>query len=89
MLRDRQMLGHKFRRPFPIDAYIVDFCCTERKLVVEIDGDSHAESTGDAQRTRELEAQGYHVIRFTNTEVHEEFEAVTDAILAACERSGA
>ena len=86
-LRDRQMFGHKFRRQFPIGSFIVDFCCPARNLVVEIDGDSHALSVNrDAERTKQIEEKGYRVIRFTNSDVHERLKAVTDAVLAACER---
>src|SRR5690606_9474571 len=37
-LRDRQLGGHEFRRRHPIGPYIVDFCCVERKLIVELEG---------------------------------------------------
>src|SRR5258708_7573125 len=40
-LRSRRLNGLKFRRQHPIGAYIVDFYCHEKNLVVEIDGDSH------------------------------------------------
>jgi very-short-patch-repair endonuclease len=38
-LRNGQ-LGFKFRRQCPIGPYIADFCCKERKLIIELDGDS-------------------------------------------------
>ncbi len=76
--------GFKFRRQHPIGAYIVDFCCMERRLVVELDGDTHAEREAyDASRTEWLNAQGYRVVRFTNADVHERLPAVLDAVLAA------
>jgi Protein of unknown function (DUF559) len=34
----RHQLGVQFRRQHPIGPYIVDFCCVERMLVVELDG---------------------------------------------------
>jgi very-short-patch-repair endonuclease len=34
-LRGRQLNGVKFRRQQPIGPFIVDFCCVERRLVVE------------------------------------------------------
>ncbi len=40
-LRNRQLLGFKFRRQYGIGTYCVDICCPESKLVVEADGDSH------------------------------------------------
>ena len=64
-LRDRQLSGAKFRRQHPIGPYVVDFCCPDCGLVVELDGGQHADQTArDTVRTRFLEAEGYRVIRF-------------------------
>jgi len=54
-------------------------------LVVEVDGDSHANSAEyDAERTRWLEEQkGYRVIRFTNAEVLQNLQAVLEKIREA------
>jgi very-short-patch-repair endonuclease len=56
-LHDLAALGCKFRRQFPIGNYIVDFCCIEKRLVVELDGTQHLEKTKpyDDTRTKELE----------------------------------
>jgi very-short-patch-repair endonuclease len=59
-LRARQICGVKFRRQHPIGPYIVDFCCPDRGLVVELDGGQHTEhALSDQARTRFLEAEGY------------------------------
>ena len=80
-LRDRQLRGAKFRRQVPIDRYVVDFCCIERKLVVELDGGQHAErAEEDAQRTAFLERCGYRVTRFWNPEVLQQIDTVLTAI---------
>lgn len=51
-LRNRQVAGLKFRHQHPIGPYIVDFFCAARRLVVEVDGDSHAnQPTYDRERT--------------------------------------
>ena len=66
-------------RQRPIDNFIVDFYCAGAKLVIEIDGDSHAAdeaSAYDAQRTQVLEGYGLTVARFTNREVFCDFEKV-------------
>ena len=42
-LRGGQLSGFKFRRQFPIGEFIVDFCCRERRLVIELDGSQHAD----------------------------------------------
>ncbi len=69
-LRLRQLGGYKFRRQQPLGPYIVDFVCLAKRLIVEVDGGQHAEQAEeDAQRTAWLEAQGFRVLRFWNTEV--------------------
>jgi len=80
-LRRKQLYGLKFRRQHPMGRYIVDFCCISSKLIVEIDGDSHADQRAyDRERTTWLEKQGYTVIRFTNSEVAHQLDAVLEAI---------
>ncbi len=77
------------RRPSSREAspriYIVDFFCAKSKLVIEVDGDSHAEQQAyDAARTQWLSEQhGYRVLRFTNQDVPTNIEAVLEAIRAA------
>lgn len=69
----------RFRRQATIANYIVDFYCPQAKLVVEIDGTQHFEDNGlreDAQRTKQLEALGLRVIRFSNRQIGEEFDNV-------------
>ena len=78
-LRDRQLCGAKFRRQHPLGPYIVDFCCPDRGLIVELDGGQHAEqSAGDQIRTSFLEANGYRVVRFWNHDVLEQMEAILE-----------
>jgi very-short-patch-repair endonuclease len=68
-LRDRRLLGAKFTRQAPIGPYVVDFCCRERKLIVELDGGQHAGRVEyDAGRTAFLQALGYRVLRFWDNE---------------------
>jgi very-short-patch-repair endonuclease len=71
-------------RQRPIDHFIVDFYCASLKLVIEVDGESHFTEEGkihDAQRTEVLAGYGLKVIRFTNEEVLQNFEAVCQKIL--------
>ncbi len=65
-----------------LGTYIVDFFCAKAKLVIEVDGDTHAEQIEyDAQRTAWLnEQKHYRVLRFTNDEVHRQIEAVIRAM---------
>ena len=70
ILRRQQLSGFKFLRQKPIDGYIVDFYCAALALVIEIDGDSHANQADyDVERTRVLNAYGLQVIRYTNDEI--------------------
>jgi very-short-patch-repair endonuclease len=81
-LRSRQIRGVKFRRQHPVAGYIVDFCCPELCLVIELDGGQHMEQqAADAKRTRALEQQGYRVLRFWNNEVIENPEGVLQRIV--------
>ena len=70
VLRNRQFHGYKFLRQKPIGPYIADFYCAELNLVIEIDGDSHAEQAQyDAERSAFLASQGVHVLRYANRDV--------------------
>jgi adenine-specific DNA-methyltransferase len=50
-LRDRRINEWKFRRQHPIGGYVVDFCCVERKMIVELDGGQHVEQEEAAGRS--------------------------------------
>ena len=79
-------LGEKFRRQHPIDAYIVDFVCLQKALVVEVDGDYHIDAEQqkyDAERTKVLEEIGFTVIRFTNLAVTENTKTTINKITEA------
>jgi very-short-patch-repair endonuclease len=81
-LRRKQLGGWRFRRQHGIANYVVDFCCAEARLVVELDGGQHArEQARDARRTQALNDWGYRVLRFWNHQVLQEPEAVLGEIL--------
>jgi very-short-patch-repair endonuclease len=83
-LRNRHLMGSKFRRQHEVDRYIVDFVCPEAGLIVELDGGQHAETVAsDAHRTRRLESLGYRVLRFWNNDVLTNTEAVLEVVLQA------
>ena len=74
-----KLLEARVRPQRVIGNFIVDFYCPSRKLVIEIDGESHlgeAAETYDEERTSVLEGYGLQVVRFTNREVMYEFEGV-------------
>ncbi len=87
-LRNEQIEGAHFRKQAPVGRFILDFLCAKAKLVVEVDGDTHADSVEyDAERTCWLnEQKDYRVIRFTNAEVLHNPEAVVEKIREALKK---
>jgi very-short-patch-repair endonuclease len=81
-LRNRQCGGWKIGRQEPIGPYVADFCCRERKLVIEADGGQHAESARDERRDAWLRSEGFDVVRFANQQVRLEIDSVLETILA-------
>jgi very-short-patch-repair endonuclease len=60
----------KWRHQAPVGPYYTDILCIAARLVIEVDGETHATTTEhDATRTRFLQNEGYQVIRFTNADV--------------------
>ena len=85
-LRGLKQAEFKFRQQVPIDHYIVDFACFSKRLVVEVDGGTHSteqELSRDWRREQYLRAQGYHVLRFWNTDVFHNIDGVMDTIVDA------
>ena len=82
-IRNRKLQGFKFRRQHPIDIFIADFYCHEKKLIIELDGgihDSLEQYEYDIGRTFELEDKGYKILRFSNEEVINNVEGVMEKI---------
>lgn len=82
-LRNKKLNGLKFRRQHPIDKWIGDFYCHEKKLVIELDGEVHSDfetKERDEGRTYELEQLGIRVIRFTNDEILKDIKKVLRTI---------
>jgi very-short-patch-repair endonuclease len=86
-LKDRELGGYKFVRQLPIGIYFADFACRREKLVVEVDGSQHAESSRDRVRDRFMQEQGFSVIRFWSHEVIKSTRSVCETILAALDGS--
>jgi very-short-patch-repair endonuclease len=81
-IRDRR-LGVQFLRQHIVGDYIVDFICRDTGLVIEVDGAYHSEPhqrEGDERRTRELEAKGLRIVRFSNEDVICDIENVINKI---------
>jgi len=80
-LHDRQLCDARFRRQHPIGPFIADFCCPQRKLIVELDGGQHAaEIAADQKRSRFMEEQGYRLLRLWNHDVLKNMDAVLERI---------
>ncbi|WP_417591344.1 endonuclease domain-containing protein [Owenweeksia hongkongensis] len=76
-------LGVKFRRQHPIDKFIVDFYCFDKKLIIEVDGGIHLTpevKESDKQRQTLIESLGYRFLRFTNNEVMNDIDLVLERI---------
>jgi len=86
-LRDRRLGGYKFVRQEAIENFIVDFVCRDRKLIIEVDGGQHADSTEDRRRDDRLAEAGYRVARFWNGDVLANKDGVLQTILAALKES--
>jgi len=88
-IRRKQLNNLQFYRQKPLGKYIVDFYCTQQKLVIEIDGGQHYENgeiiNEDKIRTDYLEKiLGLRVLRFTNNDIMRNMETVFDKILEVC-----
>ena len=87
-LRNRKLNGLKFRRQHPLDKYIADFYCHEKKLVIELDGTVHDVKENmeyDKARTFEFEGLKIFVVRFRNDEVENDIDKVLKEIIRIAE----
>jgi very-short-patch-repair endonuclease len=88
-LRDRKLLGLKFRRQVPVGPYVADFYCYELRLILELDGLVHegdSQIRHDVNRDGNPEALGFRILRFTNREVHAHLESVLETIRGLYQR---
>jgi very-short-patch-repair endonuclease len=83
-LKGKQLEGVKFRSQYGVSQFVVDFYCTEHKLAIEIDGESHfllGAREYDQERQAFIESVGIQFLRFTNNEVHGNLEGVLERII--------
>src|SRR5262249_42034670 len=66
-LRDRRFANFKFRRQVPVGPFIADFVCYTARVVVEVDGGQHADSSTDERRDRWFPANPFLLLRFGTT----------------------
>lgn len=82
-LKNKKLLGFKFRRQYGIGAYVVDFYCTDLNLAIEVDGITHLtdeEIEYDSRREADIKQLGIQFLRFTNPEIYEDLYNVLEKI---------
>ncbi|WP_095086520.1 endonuclease domain-containing protein [Mesorhizobium sophorae] len=91
-LRAHRLMGLSFRRQVPIGPYIVDFACSDKKLIVEVDGSQHADAEHverDAERSTFLKGSGWTILRFWNDDVIRDIDNVCQHIVIEAGLAGA
>jgi very-short-patch-repair endonuclease len=86
-LKGKRILNLRFRAQHPIDRFIADFYCHPLKLIIEIDGDIHKskeQKEYDIGREAELDRWEIKVIRFTNDEIENDIDEVTNINKMEC-----
>jgi len=84
-LRDEKIgfLENQWLEGMEVDLFLPDYY-----LVIEIDGFYHlsaGQQARDLQKDRRLEAAGYHVVRFTNSQVYQDIKGCLRQIKAFIE----
>ena len=81
-------LPFNVRRQHNIENYIVDFYIAEKKTVIEIDGVQHLlmeHKEADKQRDQILNSWNITVLRYSNENIRNNFNAVVEDILKKLE----
>lgn len=92
MTKEEKHLWYDFLKLLPITVnrqknignYIVDFFIAKERIVIEIDGSQHNKllnKQADEKRDRDFDALGIKVLRYTNVDIHENFDGVCRDIL--------
>jgi very-short-patch-repair endonuclease len=85
-IRNEGIEDLKFRRQYKIGKFIVDFCCINKKIIIELDGGQHNTEENiekDKERQKYLENEGFKVLRFWNNEIDNNLDGVILKILEA------
>ena len=92
MTKEERHLWYDFLKTLPVTfyrqkvlgAYIVDFYCARAKVVIELDGSQQYNEphlAADAKRDEYLSQIGMTVLRYSNRDIAERFNAVCTDIL--------
>ena len=80
-LRDRKLVGRKFRRQVPIGAFVLDFYCAEERLAIEIDGGIHrSQQDADTLRQEGIETLNIRFVRVSSEQVEKDLSSVLQTI---------
>jgi very-short-patch-repair endonuclease len=83
-LRGNRLAGLKFRRQHPMDRFVLDFYCPEKRLAVEIDGEIHqAQNAADEERQKALESMGIRFVRLPARLVEDNISVALERIRSA------
>jgi very-short-patch-repair endonuclease len=77
--------GLHFRNQHPIGPYIVDFCYSPERPVIEVDGQIHATPVAmsrDLERDRFLALNRYTVVRINAADVLKDADAVAASVVS-------
>ena len=88
-VKQRGVVGYKFRRQHSVGRYILDLYCPKLKLAVELDGGQHFEpaiQAHDRERDAWLKSFGIIVVRITNDEVLKNLDGVIDRLTVVVRR---
>ncbi|TPM82658.1 endonuclease domain-containing protein [Mesorhizobium sp. B2-3-3] len=91
-LRAHRLMGLSFRRQVPIGPYIVDFACSAKCLIVEVDGSQHAnvdQAECDEARSAYLKRSGWTILRFWNDDGIRDIDNVCQHIVIEAGLAGA
>ena len=83
MLKSKQIENTGWRRQFSVGPFVLDFYCPTLTWAIELDGNNHFVGGSyeyDESRTKFLNAEGIHVLRFENYLIWESIDSVVEII---------
>ena len=91
MTKEERHLWYDFLKGLPFTVkrqeifshYIADFYICEARIIIELDGSQHYSEEGeekDRHRDRFFQKHGIKVLRYTNSDIHQNFRGVCEDI---------
>ncbi|MFD1788028.1 endonuclease domain-containing protein [Sphingomonas floccifaciens] len=79
----------KWRHQAPIGPFYADILCFSERLVIEVDGDTHANAEArDEGRSAFIASEGFRVIRYANADVMQNSDGVIANVGVALKAKG-